>query len=82
MYLRTEFQLRPMEDALTVEQSKEILEEVPGVKGTRWEDRHLVLSFDPTYTNHLRLIDTVKNLGWEVLATGRLVEVVETLDVA
>lgn len=82
MFFRTEFRLKPTEEAVDLKTALGIVSSVPWVKEAAWLDHSLTLSYDPGNTNVLQLIEVIKNTGFEVLSMGPSVEVIEELDQA
>lgn len=82
MFFRTEFRLKPTEEAVDLKTALSVVGGSPWVKEAAWMGPHLTLSYDPGQTNPLQLIEIIKNTGYEVLSMGPSVEVIEELDQA
>ncbi|HBN07335.1 MAG TPA: hypothetical protein DD435_01380 [Cyanobacteria bacterium UBA8530] len=80
MYLRTDFLVRSTEEAIPRDQTLKALEAVSWVKGVKWTDSILSLSYDSGELSTLRLIEVIKNFGYEVVSVGKMTEVTEILD--
>ncbi|HEY9766277.1 MAG TPA: hypothetical protein V6C82_07920 [Chroococcales cyanobacterium] len=80
MYLRTDFMVRSTEEAIPKEQAQKALEGVSWVKGVKWADSILSLSYDSGELSTLRLIEVIKNFGYEVVSVEKMTEVAEILD--
>lgn len=82
MFFKTEFRLKPMEDAVSHEAALGVLKDVIWVREAAWGEGGLIIGYDPGRTNPLQLIEIIKNTGYEVLSMGPTVEIIEALDQA